>query len=180
MRASFAVSEILAKKMRPFQGGELVKECISAVVDIICPKEKAAFSKVSLSRNTATRRVEVLGDDLKATLRENASRFVFFSLCADESTDVKNTAQLAIFVRGIDANFRITEDLAGLVAMKGTTTGKDIMEAVTTCMNDLGLSFRNLSGLTTYGAPAMTGKHTGLVTLMRKEKQSQGYGRSVC
>lgn len=176
MRASFAVSEILAKKMKPFQDGELIKECMSAVVSIVCPKEKAAFNNISLSRNTVTRRVKVLGDDLKTTLRERVSIFKFYSLAMDESTDVKNTAQLAIFIRGIDCNFQITEEMAALVPMKGTTTGKDLMEAVVTCMKDLGLSFANMSGLTSDGAPSMVGKNTGVVALLRKEKQLQGYG----
>lgn len=176
VRASFAVSEILAKKMKPFQDVELIKECLSAVIDIVCPKEKAVISNISLSRNPVTRRVKILSDDLKTTLREKSSLFSFYSLAIDESIDVKNTAQLAILIRGINASFQVTEELAALVPMKSTTTGKDLMEAVMTCMKDLELSFKNLSGLATDGAPSMTGKKTGVVALVRNEKQLQGYG----
>ncbi|XP_055589246.1 protein FAM200A-like [Uranotaenia lowii] len=137
------------------KGGTYVKVNCVSVVSIVCPKEKAAFNNISLSRNTVTRRVQVLGDDLKTTLRERVSIFKFYSLAMDESTDVKNTAQLAIFIRGIDCNFQITKEMAALVPMKGTTTGKDLMEAVVTCMKDLGLSFTNMNGLTSDGAPSM-------------------------
>jgi hypothetical protein len=39
-------------------------------------------------------------------------------LALDESTDTLDTAQLLIFVRGIDAEFEITEELAGLQSKK--------------------------------------------------------------
>ena len=42
----------------------------------------------------------------------------------DESTDKQDTAQLLIFIRGIDKDFSITEELLGLESMKGTTTGR--------------------------------------------------------
>ncbi|XP_055600711.1 general transcription factor II-I repeat domain-containing protein 2-like [Uranotaenia lowii] len=144
---------------------------MSAVVSIVCPKEKATFNNISVSRNTVTRRVKVLGDDLKTTLRERVSIFKFYSLAMDESTDVKN-----FFIRGIDCNFQITEEMAALVPMEGTTTAKDLMEAVVTCMKDLGLSSANMSGTTSDGAPSMVGKNTGVVALLRKEKQLHGYG----
>jgi hypothetical protein len=42
-------------------------------------------------------------------------------LAIDESTDVSDTAQLDILVRGIYNGFIVTEELAALMAMKGTT-----------------------------------------------------------
>jgi hypothetical protein len=47
-------------------------------------------------------------------------------LALDESTDTRDTAQLLIFVRGIDAEFEINEELAERQSLKGTTTGEDI------------------------------------------------------
>ena len=48
----------------------------------------------------------------------------------DESTDAKDTAQLAIFIRGINSDFSIFEEFLEIVPLKGTTTGVDIFEAV--------------------------------------------------
>ena len=56
--ASYAVSKVIAEKMMPFAEGEFVKECLMAVVDIVCPEKKSLFSNVSLSRRTVTRRIE--------------------------------------------------------------------------------------------------------------------------
>jgi hypothetical protein len=47
-------------------------------------------------------------------------------LALDESIDTCDTAQFLTFVRGIDVEFEITEELAGLQSKKGTTTGEDI------------------------------------------------------
>ena len=177
--ASYTVSEILAKHLRPFKDGEFVKDCLNAVVDIICPKEKAAIGAVNLSRNTIMRRIEDLSKDVKSSLNELAALFISYSLALDESVDVRDTSQLAIFVRGIDGNFNVTEELAALVALKDTTSGADIFEAVTTTMKDLGLQFSNLCGVTTDGAPSMIGKNLGCAALLAKEKEAQGYGNLI-
>jgi hypothetical protein len=40
--------------------------------------------------------------------------FVLYSVVMDESTDATDTAQLAIFVRGLNDSFKIMEELAAL------------------------------------------------------------------
>jgi hypothetical protein len=51
-----------------------------------------------------------------------------FSIALDDSTDsnASDTAQLAIFIRGVDADYKITEELLALRPSKGTTTGEYI------------------------------------------------------
>lgn len=77
--------------------------------EILCETQKQLFSKFSLSGVTITRRVEELGTGIESTLKESISKFIFYSTALDESTDLSDTAQLAIFVRKIDSNFNITE-----------------------------------------------------------------------
>ena len=87
----------------------------------------------------------------------------------DESTDCRDTAQLLIYIRGVDKNFNITEELAGMQSMKGRTTGKDICTELINCVNNkLAYSFTNLVAICTDGAPAMCGKHTGAVSLIQE------------
>lgn len=42
-------------------------------------------------------------------------------LALDESTDVAETAQLTIFIRGVDIHFKKPEELATLYPLKDTT-----------------------------------------------------------
>ena len=76
------------------------------------------------------RRIDSISDELTEQLNTASKDFVWFSLALDESTDNEDTAQLLIFIRGINENFVITEELLGLESMKSTTTGQDLFECV--------------------------------------------------
>ena len=165
VRASFEVSSLIASRLKPFTDGEFVKDCLLAVVDVVCPEKKSLFEAVSLSARTVTRRIEDLAADVKATPRDRAEAFECYSLALDESTDKWDTAQLAVFVRGVDQKFLITEEFVRLVPLKEKTTGADVLDAVQVAMNDIGLKL---------GAPSMVGRTNGVVSLMEKVRQDAG------
>ena len=172
--ASYIVAEVIAKKSKPFSDGEFVKECLNRVVDVLCPEKKEQFEQISLSRQTIARRIEELGNSIEMKLAPKAGDFTFYSLALDESTDTKDTAQLAIFVRGVDESFCVIEELAALVPLKGTTKGSDLLEAVMTTLNRLKFDLKNISGVTTDGAPSMCGSRQGLVKLLQNETSKVG------
>ncbi|KAK0133629.1 General transcription factor II-I repeat domain-containing protein 2 [Merluccius polli] len=145
VRASFKVAHILATHGKPFTDGDFVKQCILAVAEEVCPDKREALNGVSLSAPTMTRRVEELGDNVYEQLNEKASQFKFFALAMDESNDVQDTAQLLIFIRGVSASFEVSEELAALKSLKGTTTGEDIFVQVCKTMEDLGLAWSKLT-----------------------------------
>ena len=68
------------------------------------PGEKHAFSNVSLSRKTIAERTCDLATNLHDQLMERGKDFVAFSFAVDESTDASDTAQLSVFIRGVDSN----------------------------------------------------------------------------
>ncbi|XP_043915898.1 general transcription factor II-I repeat domain-containing protein 2B-like [Protopterus annectens] len=86
----------------------------------------------------------------------------------DDSTDVTDTAQLAIFIRGVDNNFSITEELACLFPLKDATKS-DLYKAVKQTLARFSFTIGNLSGIVTDGAPTMVGKKEGLTTLMEED-----------
>jgi hypothetical protein len=63
------------------------------------------------------------------------------ALACDETTNTTNTAQFAIFVRGITADFDTREELLSLEAMHGTTRGVDLFERLVSAMNKFELRF---------------------------------------
>ena len=92
--------------------------------------------------------------------------FQWFSIALDESTDIQGTAQLLIYLRGIDENFETTEELLSMESLKDTVTGKDLYSSVINSLIRSGLSLDKLASITTDGAPSLTGKHSGLGKLM--------------
>ncbi|CAK6436213.1 unnamed protein product [Pipistrellus nathusii] len=169
IQTSYVVSELIAKKLRPHVEGEFVKECMVAAAELLAPDKVKLFQSVSLSRRTVSDRITDLAQDIEMTLKNSAGDFQFFSLACDETTDITNTSQLAIFVRGITAEFDTREELLSLEAMHGTTRGEDLFERLVLSMKKFELTFEKLSGLITDGAPAMVDSQKGLISLVKKE-----------
>ncbi|XP_039256406.2 general transcription factor II-I repeat domain-containing protein 2A-like [Styela clava] len=139
-----------------------------SAVSLICPSEIKKFQNVSLSRTTVQRRIEDISKNITQQLGHKAMEFFYYSSAIDESTDATDTAQLLVFVRGIDDNFDAFEELAGMQSMQGRTTGKDICSAIIDCVTKkLSSDFKKLVGLCTDGAPAMCGKRNGATALLQ-------------
>lgn len=175
MKASFIVAEEIAKSGRPFTEGEFLKNCMLKVCDILCPDKKPMLANVSLTRNTVADRVCEMATDLRTQLTERSKDFIAYSLAVDESTDVTDTAQLAILIHGVDSDLSVTEEILEIKSMHGTTTGKDNFENVYQSVSDMKLSWDKLVGLTTDGAPAMCGGTSGLVGRMRAKMREENF-----
>lgn len=165
-KISFLISEEIAKRGKPFTDGEFVKNCLNIFASNICPEKKSLVQNISLSHQTVGRRIDDMADNIKITLIEKLKECIFYSLALDESTDISDTAQLAIFIRGVTNQYTIVEELLELCPMKGTTTGRDIFGEVRKTMKIFNLQDENICGLTTDGAPSMIGNQNGFVTLM--------------
>ena len=74
-----------------------------------------------MSRNTVVWRIEDLRVTLQHQVREKTYASDLSLIACDESTDATDTAQLFIYLRGVD-NVCIAEDLLDLWSLKGTTT----------------------------------------------------------
>ncbi|XP_046863294.1 general transcription factor II-I repeat domain-containing protein 2A-like [Xenia sp. Carnegie-2017] len=81
----------------------------------------------------------------------------------DESTDMCGTSQLLIFIRGVDANLNITQELASLNSMYNTTTGEDLMREMQKTFEQYSLDWNGLKCLTIDGGRNMCGVKKGLV-----------------
>ncbi|GBP05977.1 General transcription factor II-I repeat domain-containing protein 2A [Eumeta japonica] len=78
----------------------------------------------------------MMANDIKTTLTDRMAASESFSISLDESTDLSDKAQLAIFLRGVDKEFIVTEKLLALQTFKGMTTGDDIFNEVQRVFTD--------------------------------------------
>ncbi|XP_026116348.1 general transcription factor II-I repeat domain-containing protein 2B-like [Carassius auratus] len=177
--ASYVVSELIAKAGKPFTEGQFIKDCMQKVADILCPEKKNLFNNLSLSANTVAERISELSSDIYDQLRSKSKDFTAYSVALDESTDITDSAQLAIFIRGINDQFEVTEELLSLCPMHGRTTAKDIFQQLCDAIERAGLLWNRLVGITTDGAPSMTGKKNGLVALVQRKLEEENADAAV-
>ncbi|XP_076041934.1 general transcription factor II-I repeat domain-containing protein 2-like [Oratosquilla oratoria] len=178
-RASYEVSYILDRRMKPFAEGDFIKECLLAVVDSVCPEQCSAFESVGLSSHTVRRRIEGMSDNVHDSLKTRISNFVAFSLALNESTETKDTTQMAVFLRGVTADLQVCEEFLQLVPLRGTTTGQDICDAVLQCVDQHSLDLSRLVCVTTDGAPAMVGEKKGAASLLVRHCEAAGYTQPI-
>ncbi|KAK3519988.1 hypothetical protein QTP70_010128 [Hemibagrus guttatus] len=95
----------------------------------------------------------------------------------DETTDITDVAQLAIFIRGVDDTLTVTEEFVELVPMTDTTTAADIFTALVGALDRVGVDWSRAVSLATDGAPSMTGRKAGVGTKFREKVQTANGGR---
>lgn len=173
--ASFRVSKVIAQNKKPYEDGELIKAAFLEAADTLFDNFKnkseimSAIKSVQLSANTVMRRVEAMSSDVTSQLKTDFDRCSYFSLQLDESTDIVDTAQLAVFVRMAFDDFEIREELVKVVPLTGHTTGQDIFLAFKRLIDSESIPVKKLVGLATDGAPAMVGGEKGFIALCRKD-----------
>ena len=162
--ASYRVAYHLGVAGKPFSDGELVKRCLIDVVKCIHPGKENDYSSIPLSRVTIQRRQDDIAKQLAFSLQTKVNKdATLFSLAVDESTDSKDSAHLLVFIRSLSPSFLLCEDLLSMETLSSRTRGEDILFAVKNACNRNRLNLRNLRGICTDGASAMTGSIQGFV-----------------
>lgn len=86
---------------------------------------------------------KVMSGNIYDQLSEKAKHFHSYLIALDESTDVTDTAQLAIYVRGVDDNCDVTEELLTIIPTHGQTTGQEIDRHLCDSIVNAGLPWKN-------------------------------------
>ena len=57
-QASYEVTKLIAQNAKPFTDGDFMKDCLMAIVEVICPEKIKLFPNASLSARTVTQQIE--------------------------------------------------------------------------------------------------------------------------
>ena len=170
LEASYAVSLAIAKEKKPHIIGEtLIKPCAKKMVEIVLGKEaEKKIAAISLSNNTVQKRIADKRKDIKEQVVEEilSAPFGLFSIQLDKSTDIESCSQLMAFVRYIHSG-KLKEEFLFRTALKSTTKASDILTTMSTFFENNNLSWVNLCGVCTDGAPAMIGSRSGFQALVK-------------
>ena len=173
--ASLRISWVLAKHMAPFSHAEIVKECLIEAADALFSdlKDKkdipTLFSKIPLSNDTATRRIKISAGEVFESLMNELKNVSIFALALDESTDIKDVAQMAVYVRYPYKDTTFKEELLTLLPLHDHTTGQKLFEAFSTFFDKFKLSYSKIVSVSTDGAPAMVGSSNGFVAYLKEK-----------
>ncbi|XP_077312023.1 SCAN domain-containing protein 3-like [Lithobates pipiens] len=172
---SLKVAWILGQHKRPFTDGTFVKECLNAVAETLLEgKQKdelcGKINQIPLSASTATKKTEILTEDVLGQLDAAIQSAVCISLAIDESTDITDNAQLLVYVRFFHKETKeLCEDLLGVTPLETHTRGQDIYEAIKEILRKRKIDLKKVVSVTTDGAPAMVGKERGAVARLKED-----------
>ena len=128
-----------------------------AVVETVCSEKIKLFSDFSFSARTITRRIRKISENVKYN-QKGCFEDLQFLIAIDESTDTTDTAQLAVFVSGVNGNFHVLENFVQLLPKVGTTIGDDILKPLLQCLEAMNFNLSKPVSTTTDRAPSMIGK----------------------
>lgn len=89
-----------------------------------------------MSRRTIVKRILEIDEHLHDQLRAQINGADYYSISLDESFDIHDTAQSIFFIRGIDKNFEIFEEMLSLQSLVGRTTDEEMYNEFLKCMKD--------------------------------------------
>lgn len=169
----------LAKASKPVSKGEFLKECMVKIAGLLCPESKDKFEKISLSCRTVTRCVELIDEDIASEIQKRQRFFRLYSLALNESNNIKDTAQLLIFIQGINDSFEITEEFLTMEFLKGKTRGQDLYEWVSAVIERMKLLWSKLANVTMDGSLNLTGKNVGLLKRIQDKVKEENPDQDV-
>lgn len=142
------------KREREFIKNNMVQ--LISVLKLEKGKLQTLINEMPASRYTVKRRVFVISAYILNNLQKNLSKCLKLNLALDESTDIKDKPQLAIFVRFVSKNFEMMEELLDLVTLKNINRGYDIKEALDRVLQKNAIYISNIVCIAINGAPYMT------------------------
>jgi hypothetical protein len=119
--------------------------------------------------------IGIFGSQIQSKIVSNVRKSVFYSVLADETTDISQIEQFSLCVRYVDEElFKIREDFLAFVPVYDVT-GQGLANTLMSSLTSLGLDLNNLRGQGYDGASAMSGQFRGVQAFISEKVPSAIY-----
>ncbi|XP_075042389.1 SCAN domain-containing protein 3-like [Mixophyes fleayi] len=167
--ASYKVAYRVAKYKKPHTIAEelILPAAVDMVTIMVGESAGKLLSKVPLSNNTMSRRIQHMAEDLNDQLIEKM-KGKEFALQLDEAIDSNKDAHLICYTRFVDGE-NLVEDLLFCKSITAGTKAQDLFQIIDTFMSENNLDWTKCFGVCTDGGRSMSGCYGGLQALIRSK-----------
>lgn len=127
-----------------------------------------------LSPESQNSLIEAIGDEVLSIVIYEAQQAEFFSVTMDETTDLSHKEQVTIVIRYCNADFTAVERLLA-VTDSDLTTGQALADIMLQTLQKYKFDLSKLVGQSYDGAASMSGRHSGVQTIIRKTAPNAHY-----
>ena len=172
LKASFQVAKLVVKSIKPHSVEEslILPACKAIVKEILGPDAVGGVTKVSLSDNTISRRIDDMSVDIETIVFEKIRIGKRFSLQLAEYTDIVKNVQLLANVCFVDGDTIRENFLFCRTLVK--TTGKEFFHTKTKYLENKNIQWKNFISICTDGAAAMVERNKGFVNTVKERNQN--------
>ena len=141
-----------------------------------CPELKSWLSnREYVSPEIVNELIKIMGNSvLRGILSNIKSNSSFFSIIADEATDVSRNEQMSLSIRWVDDEYAVYEECIGFMQLPDTKA-----HTIFTCIKDLlircSLPLSQCRGQAFDGASNMSGIRNGVQALIKREEEHALY-----
>lgn len=113
--------------------------------------------------------IELIGDEITSQIIKHANKSRFFTVLADETTDISRVEQFSLCIRYVDLDlYLVREDFLKFVPVVDVT-GNGLVTVLKNQLQKLGLDMHNLRDQGYDGAAAMKGAFNGVQAIIQNE-----------
>ena len=110
--------------------------------------------------------LEIMALEVLRDIVKDIQSAVFFTILADETSDVSNTEQLVVCIRWVDNTLQAHEEFIGLHPLPNTTS-EQIVFVIKDILLRMNLNLQNARGQCYDGAASMAGHKSGVATKIK-------------
>ena len=112
--------------------------------------------------------INATGEWMQEKILQEVRAAKYFSVCADEASDVANKEQLSLILRFVDQAGLVREEFISFFLCEYGTTGEAVSNLITNALRKYGLDLRYLCGQGYDGAGNMAGKYQGAAAIIQQ------------